>query len=334
MIDIRQTPKYAKYLRKTGWQVVQLNHINCFIRNIPVVGPIIKVQRPETIPLKKIEQLAKTHRAFQVIIEPKNKLDAKFLTINKYKKSKKPFLPTKTLHLDLTKTKEELTKGLKKDARLAIRKNNEVSVSDLQLNNIRKFRIAWKNAVGKKRYVPPLLHLEALKKTFADKALFLITKNHSAGAIFLIEDKLAYYWQAFSNKEGRKSLAQYKIIWEGILKSKAVGVKILDFEGIYDERFPDKSWRGFSHFKKSFGGHEIEYPGIFSKIYLLEMFKKIATIIAILVLLALDWAALDDITTGNEPDYSGEYFVLVASVLVFGLLIFLYIKKWKKSKKS
>jgi lipid II:glycine glycyltransferase (peptidoglycan interpeptide bridge formation enzyme) len=333
MIDIRQTPKYAKYLRKIGWKVIQLNHVNCFIKNIPIVGSIIKIQRPETIPLKKIERLAIKHRAFQVIIEPKNKLDAKFLTTNKYKESNNPFLPTKTLHLDLTKTKDKLTRELKKDARRAIRKNNHASISNLRLQDIEKFRNAWKKAVSKKRYVPPLSHLEALKKTFTNKVLFLITKDNSAGAIFLIGNKIAYYWQAFSSKEGRKSLAQYKIIWEGILKSKAVGAKILDFEGIYDERFPNKSWKGFSHFKKSFGGHEVEYPGVFTKIYISEMFKKIAKVTAVLILLALDWVALDDITTGNEPDYNGEYMMLAVSVLIFGLLIILHIKKWKKSKK-
>ena len=333
MIDIRQTSKYAKYLRKTGWRVVQLNHVNCFIKNIPIVGSIIKIQRPETIPLKKIEQLAMTHRAFQVIIEPKNKLDVKFLTANKYKKSKNPFLPTRTLHLDLTKTKDELTRELKKDARRAIRKNNLVSINNLRLKDIEKFRKAWDEAVSKKRYVPPLLHLEALKKTFANKALFLMANDSSAGAIFLIGDKIAYYWQAFSSKEGIKSLAQYKIIWEGILKSKATGAKILDFEGIYDERFPNKSWRGFSHFKKSFGGQEIEYPGVFTKIYISEMFKKIIKTTIVLILLALDWAALDDITTGNEPDYNGEYMMLMVSVLIFGLLLIFHIRKWKKSKK-
>lgn len=64
------------------------------------------------------------------------------------------------------------------------------------------------------------------------------------------------------------------------------------------------------------------------------MFKKVVKAIIILILLALDWAALDDITTGNEPNYNGEYMILAVSVLIFGLLIFLYIKKWKKSKKS
>lgn len=149
-----------------------------------------------------------------------------------------------------------------------------MSISDLRLKDIKKFRSVWKKTVRNKRYVPPLLHLEALKKTFASKALFLLAEDNSAGAIFLIENKIAYYWQAFSGAEGRKSLAQYKIVWEGIMKSKAAGAKILDFEGIYDERFPDKSWKGFSHFKKSFGGNEVEYPGTFSKIYPLGIHKK------------------------------------------------------------
>jgi len=40
-----------------------------------------------------------------------------------------------------------------------------------------------------------------------------------------------------------------------------------------------------------------------------------------LLLLALVWAAADDITTGNEPDYRGEHLVLVmgAGAAGFGL---------------
>jgi len=39
------------------------------------------------------------------------------------------------------------------------------------------------------------------------------------------------------------------------------------------------------------------------------------------ILLALVWAAADDMTTGNEPDYRGEYLVLVvgSGVAGFGL---------------
>ena len=57
--------------------------------------------------------------------------------------------------------------------------------------------------------------------------------------------------------------------------------------------------------------------------------KKIIIGVIIATLLLLDWAALDDITTGNEPDYKGEYLTLIFSAIVFvGLITY-----WVKTKK-
>lgn len=47
---------------------------------------------------------------------------------------------------------------------------------------------------------------------------------------------------------------------------------------------------------------------------------KFLSIILVAVLLILDWAALDDITTGHEPNYFGEYVALGVSLLFFLLL--------------
>ncbi len=331
MIDIRQTSKYTKYLRQINWIVEDVNHTSCFIKKLPLIGSVIKIQRPEAILLKKIEKLAKKHHAFQIIIEPKTELDAKFLKNVGFRLSRSPYLPTKTLHLDLTATKEELFKQLKKDAKQAIKKAES---SNIKCQNIEKFRKAWKKAVSRKRYVPPLRNLKALKESLGNDCLFLLTEDNSAGVIFLRTDKIAYYWQAFTNQTGRKSLTQYKIVWEGILWAKEQGVKIFDFGGIYDNRFPNKSWFGFSHFKKSFGGHEMKYPGAFVKIYLTNMVKKVSKTAFVIVILLLDYAALDDITTGNEPDYYGEYAILVISVIIFGFLIFKFLKKRNAPRRS
>jgi len=48
--------------------------------------------------------------------------------------------------------------------------------------------------------------------------------------------------------------------------------------------------------------------------------KKKLLILLVLVVLVLDWAALDDITTGNEPDYIGEWLFLWLSLLMYGLI--------------
>lgn len=265
MVDIRQTIQYANYLSKIGWRVERSAEINYFVKKLSLIGSVLKIQRPEEIRIDKIKKLSKKYKVFRVIIEPKDTLNLKLLHTNGFKLSKSPYLPSKTLQLDITKTKESLFKRLKKDARAAIRKNSELQLKAYEAGGIEKFRDIWKGVVGAKRYVPPLSHLKALKTTFKKNSLFITGKDGNSGAIFLIGDKIAYYWQAFSNKEARRLQAQYKIVWKGIFWAKERGAKIFDFEGIYDRRFPDKSWLGFTHFKESFRGYEVEYPGAFVK---------------------------------------------------------------------
>lgn len=46
-----------------------------------------------------------------------------------------------------------------------------------------------------------------------------------------------------------------------------------------------------------------------------------------LLLLALDWAALHDIVKSNESDFFAEYTALGASLLVFGVLAFAQLRQ-------
>jgi lipid II:glycine glycyltransferase (peptidoglycan interpeptide bridge formation enzyme) len=273
MLDLHQTLQYANYLKSLGWIVERKKGVYYFIRKFPLIGSVIKIQRPKIIDYQYIDVLAVKYRAFQVIIEPNLTANCRLLSTEGYKVSKSPYLPSKTLQLDLKKSEKELLKRMKKDCRSAIRKNNELRIMNYG-RKIEKFRGNWKKTVGLKRYVPPLSHLKALNKSFAENALFITNEEKEgrpaeasakAGAIFLKTKDVAHYWQAFTNKQARRALVQYKIVWEGILWAKAAGCKIFDFEGIFDNRFPNKSWLGFSHFKKSFGGKEIEYPGCFVK---------------------------------------------------------------------
>jgi lipid II:glycine glycyltransferase (peptidoglycan interpeptide bridge formation enzyme) len=70
---------------------------------------------------------------------------------------------------------------------------------------------------------------------------------------------------AASSLEGKKYFAPTLVAWNAIMSSKKEGKKIFDFEGIYDERFPLNSWKGFSRFKNGFGGNVVSYPGCLSK---------------------------------------------------------------------
>jgi len=276
-IDLRQTKESAQYLKQQGWLVEKIDQDYIFIRQIPLsCFSIIKLQRPQKINFKKINRLAKKYHAFQINIEPRleAKTPRKKFEKNGYQLKNSPFLPAKTIQLDLTLSQKQIFKQMKKDARYSIKKAQKEKLQLIELKNLAEFRQAWKVAVNWQRYIPSLKSLKSLKKAFGSKAIFLICHNPKrpkqqdkilAGTVIILTSQVAYYYYAFTSKEGRKRLAQYLLIWETIKLAKKKGCQAFDFEGIYDKRFPIKSWQGFSHFKKSFGGKEIEYQGCFTK---------------------------------------------------------------------
>ncbi len=271
MADIRQSEEYANYLKTIDWVVERIGEVNYFVKKFPLIGSVLKVQRPLKIDLEVISKLSRKYRAFQIIIEPIDENQAQIIKNAGFKLSRSPYLPSKTLLLDLTMNREGLLKQMKKDARMAIKKNEGIDIREVSTKDLKSFYDNWKSAVSFSRYVPSLNQLLNLSKSFnQNPALFLTSHNDvgniMGGAIFTRSSHdIAYYWQGFTNNEGRASLSQYALVWKGLLWAKSQQCKLFDFEGIYDSRFPNKSWLGFTHFKKSFGGTEILYPGAYTK---------------------------------------------------------------------
>ena len=286
MVDIRQTESYAKYLRSIGWTVERIDEINYFIKKIPVIGTILKLQRPEETRMDTIKKLCRKYGVFHAIIEPglSNGVGTfennhKLMIAHDFKPAKSTYLPSKTLQIDLTLPNYQLIDNMKKDTRRVIQKGSDLIIKSYSTpDEIKIWREAWKKSVKFNRYVPPLEQLFNLRKCFPDRhSLFLASHNITGsiigGALFTTSSHgrlnyVTYYWYAFTNKEGRSTLSQYSLLYQGILWAKKNGYKIFDFEGIYDPRFPNKNWLGFTHFKRSFGGYEVSYPGCYTKSYL------------------------------------------------------------------
>ena len=57
------------------------------------------------------------------------------------------------------------------------------------------------------------------------------------------------------------------------------------------------------------------------------MVKNLLIPAVIIIFLALDWAALNDILKGNEPNYFAEYGMLSLSLIVFGAIFFFLVRK-------
>lgn len=287
--DVHQSDKYGQYMRKIGWIVEKVDGCQIFIRQFSPIGSFIKIQRPNfSIPFKKIEKIAKDYRGFKIVIE---------LSLNKqsngrathlsgrqieqfrkfgYKKTNSPYLPTKTIHIDLSQPEKEILAQMKKKTRYCLRRAQKSGLTVKKSKDIESFIHL------KLRHFFPFSFLikkeiKTLWQIFYPKnAVILEAKRHNdayhcdrilGGVLLLFHQGISHYWLAASTKRGKKLFAPTLLVWEAVKLSKKRGCKIFDFEGIYDQRFQKatKSWQGFTRFKRGFGGQEIEYPGCFIK---------------------------------------------------------------------
>ncbi len=283
MLDLRQTTQYANFMENIGFICERINGVNYFIKKIPIIGSFIKIQRPEKIEPETIKKLIQKYRAFQVLIEPKYKhQEFKIKTIG-FNPSKTPFLPSKTIHINLEKSERRLLSEMhpktRYNIRLAKKKGLKIKFSD----EIEIFANFWQECARNQRrlFLSQKKEIIALHKAFKENSHIVLcykpdisstfkTQNSKIiSAILMLNTKyISYYMYASSSLEGKKLFAPTLNVWASIKLAKRLKCKIFDFEGIYDERFPLKSWLGFTRFKKSFGGEEIEYPEPHTKNFL------------------------------------------------------------------
>lgn len=287
MTDLRQSKSYAKYLKSQGWTIERKNGVNYFLKKVPILGWILKIQRPnidisEAWLAEPVKILNDKYRPYQISIEPN--LSASIRTVaknhnlllqNGYKLSKSSFLPTKTLRIDLTKSVKQITADFDKRLKSKIIRGSKVNTKIYTTTNeIKIFQKAWKNSVNLSRNVLTVDQLLSIKNSYAQNdSLLLASHNINSrvigGALFTIcreiNDIVCYYWYGFTDKEGRALLSHFSLMYQAILWAKNRFCTTFDFDGIYDERFPKKSWLGFTRFKKAFGGYEVSYLGCYTK---------------------------------------------------------------------
>lgn len=285
MIDIRQSPQYAQYMRLRRWTVETVSSqgsqtLFVFIRNLGILPlSIMKLQRFSALPdFTEIERLASRYGTLSVTLEPgilegmsMNRLSL-VMKEHGYRKGRWPMLPTKTIRISLSKSEASILSEMKKDARRSIktaRRQCDTTVFSVDdKHSTRNFYRFWKT--HGRGYVPKEEEFRALLRAFGHHS-FVVTafSEHNrllSGAVILIADLCSYYYFAATSELGRSRFAGYLVVWEAIRESKRRGCSVFDLEGVYDPRFPQlKRWRGFSAFKKKFGGRELTYPGVFTK---------------------------------------------------------------------
>lgn len=286
MKDIRQSKRYSDYLTRLGWVAKEKNGVYYFIRKIPLLGNIIKIQRPAKIDYTYIDVCVLKYKPFQIILEPQNLNYELGIRNYGFKKAKSTYLPSKTVVLDLTKNEKQLLSEMHYKTRYNIKKTKNLKLKTQNTKDINLFADFWQECAKKQRraYISQKKEIIALFNAFKNSCsiVFVYSSPTShyplpprplAGIFNIYTKDTAYYMYAAASNEGKKLFAPTIAAWESIKMSKKRGCKFYDFEGIYDERFPIASWKGFSRFKLSFGGEIVEYPGCYTNFIWRNLFK-------------------------------------------------------------
>lgn len=269
MEDIRQTEGWSKYLQDKGWRVVSVkatdgvHKMNMFVIPLRLFGlTMMKLQRSEYDP--DWEDLKKKKRKYKVVssvIEPIRVQDNYGYRMAGYKLTRFPYLATTTYLIDLRQTEEKLWKSLSENARRQITKNKKTIIENCDPET---FYELWKK--NSKVWTMKLEELKSLIKRFNGEAKLIVSRTeegYQSGLLVIYSRDTANYYQTWTSDLGRRSGAHYKLVWEEILRAKKDKLSWFDLEGTYDERWPQKRWRGFTEFKRRFGGELVKFPGSF-----------------------------------------------------------------------
>lgn len=267
MTDIRQTKEYAGYMESLGWKVLSAQEsgikIQIFVRNIPLVGKVAKLQRPEKIDFASLDKWIRENNIKVCFIEPSSPYYQLPAT---YYISRSSFIPAKTIHINLTKSEKQILKEMHSKTRYNIKIAQKRGVIVEDSSDINAFITLWsKSALLRGMWLPQKKEIKSLWQAFGKKAHILLAKKDSqivAGILLICTPEIAYYMYAGSSSLGKKLFAPTLLSWEAFKLAKSLDCKVFDFEGIYDSRYHSqtKSWQGFTRFKEGFGGKIITYP--------------------------------------------------------------------------
>jgi lipid II:glycine glycyltransferase (peptidoglycan interpeptide bridge formation enzyme) len=272
-MELQQSPLYAEYVKKLGWKIEKIDSTNIFIKRIPFVGTFAKVQRIEKLPeINSVIELFKKYHIKRTVLEGAQNLNQhEFIQwTNQIKKHvtviNSPYIPTKTLIIDITPSEDNIFRQFSEPKRRAVRRAIKHNLIVKESKNIQDLIKIKNRSAGFLGFITT--HgVKQLWEVFAPEnatcVLAYTTNNTLIGGVLLIfwEDT-AYYWIAGSIKKGKKLFAPTLLVWEAIKIAKKRHAKKFDFVGIWDERFPteNKEWLGFTKFKEGFGGTTLYYP--------------------------------------------------------------------------
>lgn len=236
-------------------------------------GPAIEFQNTEECreifkrALEALKSLAREQGAFFIRVEPAfDAISGDELKELGLEKSH-DIDPAHTWILDLTKlSQEELLAGIEKRKLRHWRTHKNKGISLRQTQDPEQITILTQflKGLGERDHFNPQneAHLKRqLQAGFATLYIAELEGEPIAAALIYDHNGVRYYAHAATDEEHRKLMAGTIILIQMIVDAKEKGEEVFDFWGITTSEDPKHPWYGFTQYKKSFGGKQVDYAG-------------------------------------------------------------------------
>lgn len=285
-----QSQKWEKYEKSEGNETCWLDgegyHALAVVKNTPLgkylfvpYGPAVKELRYMETALLALKSLAQDKEAMFVRIEPtwvlvdkksgssevEDGLTVDFLRKMKCKKSH-DIDPAHTWVVDLGLSEEELLAQNERDRVRHWRNHEKRGVTIRKTKEPEEIKVLAEllARLGEARKFTPqdLMHLQRqLEAGFG--TLYIAEYEGKAIAATLVDDYdgVRFVMHAAADDEYRKVRAGTTLALEAMMDFKREGGKWFDFWGITTSQNPQHPWYGFTQYKKSFGGKQVDYAG-------------------------------------------------------------------------
>ena len=243
-----------------------------FIPQGPVTSSKFKVQSSKLMELlfDYLKDLGKKEKVGFVRISPI--LENTEENLNIFKKAGFRNAPIHMMHpeltwvLDITKSEDEILKGMRKTHRNLIRRAAKEGVEIIQSADekyLKAFYDIHMETVKRHKFVPFSYdyiksEIDAFKN---DDQISIFSAKYKdeiiSSAIVVFYGEQAFYHHGSSSSKYYKIPSSYLNLWETIKEARKRGKKKFNFYGIVENK-PKHPWTGLSKFKKGFGGHQEE----------------------------------------------------------------------------
>ncbi|MCG2620601.1 peptidoglycan bridge formation glycyltransferase FemA/FemB family protein [Arthrobacter sp. I2-34] len=283
--SILQSAPWAEFQRRLGKQVFERSgegwNFLAIREKTPLgsflytpYGPVAQNPAAFARALEALRSLAKAEGTHYVRVEPVaaglGDNAAAVLTGHRLRRAPADVQPHLTWMLDLTQPEEKILAGMRSTSRNLYRNIHkkgvtfDVSTDPADIGILLGFLHDVSERAEFKAQSDDYLAQAARTLMPAGAAKLFIARldgDPIAAALSYDTPTTRVYAHAAADDRYRKLNAGIPLLVTMMLDAKESGQELFDMWGVSPEDEPDHPWAGFSRFKRSFGGFEVEYPG-------------------------------------------------------------------------